>query len=141
MTESVCMSPKRIDVTETELAILDVLWDRDSATIRDITDQLYEQGTAGEYATVQKLLDRLANKGYVERHRGSFAHTFSTTVDRHQLIGQGLENLAEQLCEGSFTPLLMHLADATPLSKKDRDALVKMIEAAEKKSRRGGGKK
>ena len=130
------MAPKSVDVTETELAILDVLWDRGTTTIRDITDQLYEEGTAGEYATVQKLLDRLAKKGYVRRDRNSFAHVFSATVERNELIGQGLEKLATQLCDGSFTPLLMHLADATRLPKKERAALMKMIEDAEKKSKR-----
>lgn len=135
------MPPKTLDVTETELAILDVLWDRRTATIREITDQLYDRGTAGEYATVQKLLDRLSKKGYVRRDRGSFAHVFSATVERNELIGQGLENLAEKLCDGSFTPLLMHLAGATRLSKKDRAALLKMIENAEKPSKRSRGRK
>lgn len=133
------MSPKTVDVTETELAILDVLWDRGPTTIREITDLLYEQGTAGEYATVQKLLDRLAKKGYVRRDRTSFAHVFSATVDKQELIGQGLEKLAAKLCDGSFTPLLMHLADASKIPEKDRDALVKMIEEAERKTKKSGG--
>ena len=130
------MPPKNLDVTETELAILDILWERGATTIRDITDQLYEAGTAGEYATVQKLLDRLAKKGYVQRNRASFAHVFTATVERDVFIGQGLESLAEKLCDGSYTPLLMHLADATKLSKKNRAALLKMIEDVEKKSKR-----
>ena len=134
------MPNRNVDVTETELAILDVLWDQGATTIRGITDQLYEKGTAGEYATVQKLLDRLSKKGYVRKDRKSFAHEFSATVERHELIGQGLENLAEKLCNGSLTPLLMHLADATKLTKKDRDALVQMIEDAEKKTKRSRGK-
>ena len=133
------MSPKNVDVTETELAILDVLWGRGATTIRDITDQLYDEGTVGEYATVQKLLDRLGKKGYVRRDRDSFAHVFSATVERNELIGQGLEKLAAKLCDGSFTPLLMHLADATNLPKKERAALMKMIEDAEKKSKRSRG--
>ncbi len=134
------MPNRNVDVTETELAILDVLWEQGATTIRDITDQLYEQGTAGEYATVQKLLDRLSKKGYVRKDRKSFAHEFSATIERHELIGQGLENLADKLCNGSFTPLLMHLADATKLTKKDRAALQKMIEDAEKKTKRSRGK-
>ena len=134
------MPNRNADVTETGLAILDVLWEQGAATIREITDQLYEQGTTGEYATVQKLLDRLGSKGYVCRDRNSFAHKFSATVEREDLIGQGLENLAEKLCEGSFTPLLMHLADATRLSKKERAELLDMIEKAEKKQKRSRGK-
>ena len=141
LPEDIGMPPKNVDVTETELAILDVLWECGPTTIRDITDRLYERGTAGEYATVQKLLDRLTKKGHVRRDRKSFAHSFSATVERDQLIGQGLENLAEQLCDGSFTPLLMHLADATKLSKKDRVALQQMVEDAEKRVKKPGSKR
>lgn len=135
------MSSKNTDVTETELAILDVLWNRGATTIRVITDELYEEGTAGEYATVQKLLDRLSKKGYVRRDRQSFAHLFSATIERQELIGQGLASLAAKLCDGSFTPLLIHLADAAKLPDKDRMALQKMIEEAEKKPKRSRGRR
>src|SRR6266849_6265789 len=46
------------DVTDTELSILQALWDRQPATIRQLTDRLYPGGGAAHYATVQKLLDR-----------------------------------------------------------------------------------
>ena len=44
------------------------------------------------------------------------------------LIGWGLEDLAEKLCGGSLTPLLLHLAGATKLSPRDREMLRKLIE-------------
>ena len=83
------------------------------------------------YATVQKLLERLETKGCVTRDRSSFAHVFHPAIDRSDLISQGLENLAEQLCGGSLTPLLIHLAGATDLTEQDRKMLRKLIEDAE----------
>jgi predicted transcriptional regulator len=121
------MARSSLDVTETELAILEVLWSR-PATIRQITDALYPGGTPGQYATVQKLLDRLEAKGCVKRDKRSFAHTFSASVSRDSLIGHGLERLARQLCQGSLTPLLLHLTGRTRLSKADRQALRKLID-------------
>ena len=47
------------DVTEAELALLRVLWDRGPSTIRQLTEVVYGPGDASSYATVQKLLDRL----------------------------------------------------------------------------------
>ena len=43
------------DVTEAELAVLQVLWDRDAATIRQITDVLYPGGGASRYATLTQI--------------------------------------------------------------------------------------
>ena len=57
------------DVTEAELALLQSLWDAGPATIRQLVDRVYKQSGASVYATVQKLLDRLESKGFVERDR------------------------------------------------------------------------
>src|SRR5262249_10192887 len=51
------------DVTDAELAVLQVLWDRGPATIRELTPLLYPDVTDASYATVQKLLERLEAKG------------------------------------------------------------------------------
>ena len=111
------------DITESELAVLRILWDRETATIRQLTDVLYPQGEAAQYATVQKLLDRMETKGYVRRDRTMFVHVFRSVLDRDELIGRRLRSLAEMLCEGSLTPLLTHLARATDLTDEDRLAL------------------
>ena len=124
------MPRKPLDITETELAILDVLWTKGTATIRDITDELYTRRTTGEYATVQKLLERLEAKGCVKRDRSSFAHVFKANINRDKLIGEELENLAKKLCNGSLTPLLIHLAEASRLSPDDYKMLRRLIEEA-----------
>jgi BlaI family penicillinase repressor len=111
------------DITESELAVLRILWDRETATIRQLTDVLYPHGEAAQYATVQKLLDRMEAKGYVQRDRTMFVHVFRSVLDRDELIGRRLRSLAEMLCEGSLTPLLTHLARAHDLTDDDRLAL------------------
>jgi predicted transcriptional regulator len=124
------MARKAVPVPPYELAVLDVLWERGSATIREITEAIYRESSPGAHATVQKLLERLENKGYVHRDRDSFAHVFRPRIARSRLIGRGLEELAEKLCGGSLTPLLMHLAQTTRLSTRDREMLRKLIDKA-----------
>jgi BlaI family penicillinase repressor len=124
------MARKGLRVTEYELAVLDVLWKEGRATIRQVTEAIYTESSTATYATVQKLLERLEKKGYVARDRNSFAHVFRARIERTELIGHGLEDLAEKLCGGSLTPLLMHLAEATNLSERDRKALRKLIDEA-----------
>ena len=116
------------DITESELAVLRILWDRETSTIRQLTDVLYPQGEAAQYATVQKLLDRMEAKGYVRRDRTMFVHIFQSVLDRDELIGRRLRSLAEMLCEGSLTPLLTHLARAKDLTDEDRLALRAIVD-------------
>jgi predicted transcriptional regulator len=116
------------DVTDAELAVLEVLWKQGLATIRQITDQLYPEGGSSQYATVQKLLERLEGKGFIRRDRGAGAHMFAAAVNREQLIGRRLQATAEKLCGGSLTPLLMHLVRARKLSPRQRQELRQLID-------------
>src|SRR4051812_11715481 len=95
------------DVTEAELAVLEVIWSAPAAdppTIRDITDRLYPGKGSAHYATVQKLLDRLAGKGYVARDANAAgpAHRFRATVARDELVARRLRTVADRLCGGSL---------------------------------------
>jgi predicted transcriptional regulator len=122
------MTNKPRDVTDSELAVLDVLWERPDATIRDITEAIYPQYTASAHATVQKLLERLEGKQCVTRDRSAFAHRFRAGIERADLIGRQLEAVAEKLCDGSLTPLLLHLAGRTKLTPAERRQLRKLID-------------
>ena len=126
------------DITESELAVLRILWDRGMATIRQLTDVLHPGGGAAQYATIQKLLDRMEAKGYVRRDRSLFVHRFVPVLDRDQLIGRRLRSLAETLCDGSLTPLLTHLARAGDLTEEDRQALRAIIEESDPGESDGG---
>jgi predicted transcriptional regulator len=117
------MPPDWKDVTEAELAVLQALWEHGRATIRQLTDLLYPGGKASKYGTVQKLLERLEDKGYVKRDDRPWPHEFEATVGREVLIGRRLRGVAEQLCGGSMTPLLMHLLKAEQLSPEERQEL------------------
>lgn len=121
------------DITDAELAVLQVLWDQGPATIRQLTDVLYPEGEAAHYATVQKLLDRLEAKDCVSRERRAAIHVFAAAVDREELIGRRLRSVAEKLCGGSLTPLLTHLVRTSRLSAKDRQELRALVEELDRK--------
>jgi predicted transcriptional regulator len=122
-------------VTDTELAVLQVLWDQGPCTIRQLTDVLYPGGSDVHYATVQKLLERLENKEHVARDRSGHAHRFSALTDRDTLIGQRLRTVAEKLTGGMMAPLLTHLVRAETLSRSERDQLRSLIDELDKKNK------
>ena len=116
------------DVTDAELAVLQVLWTEGERTIRQITDVLYPKGGSSEYATVQKLLERLEGKECVNRRRTESVHVFTPAIDREELIGRRLADVADKLCDGSLTPLLTHLVKKHGTSAAQRAALKKLAD-------------
>jgi len=125
------MVRKPAPVTQTELAILEVLWNKQPRNVREIVDELYPQRTRALCATVKSLLARLEAKGYVACDKSSFAHKFSARLSRSQYVGRQLETLAESHFGGSVAPVLLALVESIKLSRKDRDAIVRIVESLE----------
>ncbi len=123
------------DVTDAELAVLQVLWDRGPATIRVLTDVLYPPGSDAHYATVQKLLERLEAKEHVRRDRSAHAHLFAATTDRDALVGWRLRAMAEKLCGGLMGSLLTHLVRAEELSAAERRELRALMDEFDRKQK------
>lgn len=116
------------DVTDAELAVLQVLWERGPASRRQLTDRLYPGGSPAYYTTVQKLLERLEGKGYVAQVESPGALTFQAVISRDELINRRLLEMAEKLCEGSITPLLMNLVRSNRLSAKELQEIRALID-------------
>jgi predicted transcriptional regulator len=123
------------DVTDTELAILQVLWDRGSATRRQITDALYPGGGESHYATVQNLLGRLERKGFARHDKGEGVLVFAATVDREELIRRRLQGLADKLCGGAIAPLVMNLVRSQPLSPAEVEQLSEFLRRQRRRSK------
>jgi len=127
------MARRPQDVTDAELDVLRGLWDDGPATIRTLADRLYPGGGTSEYATVQKLLERLEDKGHVAHRSEGRQNVFSARVQREDLVARRLRDTAEQLCDGSLTPLLTHLVSAGRLS---RDELLELRRLVDRLSRK-----
>lgn len=132
------MGRELIDVTDAELAVLQVLWERQPATIREITAAVYPETSDAKYATVQKLLDRLEEKGHVARDRREHAHQFTARTSRDALVGRRLRAMAEELTGGLMAPLLSHLVRAEALSAEERRELRELIDELDRRKRHPG---
>jgi BlaI family transcriptional regulator, penicillinase repressor len=127
------MAKRTRHVTEAELAVLGVLWDRGPASAREITGRLYPRGEPADVATVQKLLTRLEKKKFVARDRSERVHRFSASHSREAFAGEQLSGLAEKLSGGSLTPLLVHLVESHRLSRQDLDELRALLASQKRK--------
>jgi predicted transcriptional regulator len=121
------------NVTAAELAILEQLWEHDSAAVKDLSQWLYGASTASDIATVQKLLARLEAKGFVTRDRDQWPHQFQATIVRDELISQRLQATADELCDGTMSTLLTHLVRSKNFSARQRLRLRKLLDEMDAK--------
>ncbi len=108
------------DVTAAELAILEKLWERGSATAKSLAQWLYGSTAPSDIATVQKLLSRLEAKDCVARDREQWPHLFRATLEREELISRRLQATADELCDGTLSSLISHLIKSKKFSASQR---------------------
>ena len=115
-------------VTEAELLVLEYLWEHDGSIVREIAFGLYSDNTPAYHATVNSLLDQLEKKKFVKRDRSGFAHRFSASIERADLVKSQLQEIADSHFDGAFAPMLLSLVDKIKLGRRDRDAIRKIID-------------
>jgi len=131
------MSDRPADATDAELAVLRHLWDHGTRTRRQLTDALYPGGGPAHYTTVQKLLERLEAKGLVTAHPGDGVRRFTAAVKRDALIRTRLRDVANKLCDGSVTPLLMNLVGTGKVSDAELAELRSLVRKLSKSQKKG----
>jgi BlaI family penicillinase repressor len=114
-------------VTDAELGVLKLLWEKEPLTVREITEELYGSSSNSDIGTVHKFLQRLELKAIVSCDRSRHTHQFSSTVSRTEFAGEQLEKMAKKLTDGSVAPFIVHLMQAKRLSRKDLDELRKLL--------------
>ena len=130
-------------ISETEQAVLKVLWDLGRGTVREVLDALNGLGHSWAYTTVQTLLTRLMAKGYVAADRTGPAHVYRAAVSRGELLQQRLTDLADTYCEGTTSPLMLALVEGGELTPVEIARFREMLDKLEAESARGrkkGGK-
>ena len=100
---------RRLPVSDAELEVLKELWAAGPATVRDVAGALRRRRRRLAYNTVLTLLSRLREKGYVTADRRDTAHLFRAVVTREELLGSSLTALADRICDGTASPLVLAL--------------------------------
>jgi predicted transcriptional regulator len=128
---------RRPAISETELEVLRALWETGPSTVREVDAILRRQRRRWAYTTVLTLLHRLRTKGYVASDKSDLAHVFRATITREELIRQRLVDLADQLCDGTASPLVHALVGDREFSIDEIESLRKLLDEAEGRHRKG----
>jgi BlaI family transcriptional regulator, penicillinase repressor len=113
-----------------ELAVMKLLWQNRSLTARQIMEELYPDDDRSQHGTVQRLLQRLEDKGFVKRERtpAAAAQQFSAAITRDAYLGAELESLADQLTGGSLAPVISMLIEEKKLTPAEIRRLRRIVE-------------
>lgn len=122
--------------TDSERAILEVLWKKHEASVREVADELSKKKPVA-YTTVLTMFGILAKKGLVAHRNEGRAFIYRATLSRGEARRQALEHLLKQFFNGSPNVLAQHLVEEHDLDPAELKALHAQVEAA---PRRGGRK-
>jgi predicted transcriptional regulator len=86
---------------------------------------------------VLTLLHRLQVKGYVASDKSELAHVFRATVSRNELIKQRLGILADELCDGTRSPLVHALVAGSRFSAEEVEQFRKLIDELAERQTKG----
>jgi predicted transcriptional regulator len=123
------------NVTDAELAVLQLLWERGPSAVRLLAEALYPGGGPSEYATVHRLLERLEAKGYVARDRAGGVYQFRAALGRDEVLGLQMEALLDKMGGGSLQPLLTGLVRKRRLSAEELRELLELVQRLDAKNR------
>ncbi len=110
--------PKKYQPTESELEILQVLWDKGAATVRDVHDVI-EQGKDTGYTTTLKTMQIMTEKGVLTRDTSSRKHVYYPVVSREECQQQFIDKMVDGLFAGSAGRLVMGALDHKKLSNDE----------------------
>jgi len=109
-----------------ETEILRLVWQVNEATVQQICDRL-PPGRDISYNTVQTLLCRLEQKGYLNRRLVGKAHVFFPVVKREEVIKKTMREFLDRLLGGDPRPLVQFLVEDGRINEEDIKELRKLI--------------
>jgi predicted transcriptional regulator len=112
--------------TEVELELLNVLWEKGSATVRELYEVISQRRELG-YTSVLKTMQIMTEKGLVERTENGKAHLYHAAASQQETQNQLLRDLSERLFAGSAAQLAMHALAMEPTSSEELEEIRRMI--------------
>lgn len=118
--------PEIHQLTELQIGLLRVLWDRSEATVAEICDAL-RPARALAPTTVATLLSRLERRGIVRHRTVSRQFIYAAAVSENEVRQSMVSELTEQLFDGDVAELVSHLLSAREITSGDLEKVKELI--------------
>ena len=112
-------------LTEQELEIMKVVWERQTATVRDVYESLRERRKVA-YTTVMTMMKILEQKKYLKKSQADRAYVYRPAQPQRQVIGAMVREFVNRVFNGSAEPLLVHLVEEHDLSREEWEEIARL---------------
>ena len=118
-----------------QLAIMRILWKKESATVADVRDELAGEGRELAYTTVATMLAKMERKGQVGHQAGAKAFVYHPLLRQENVSRSMVTDLADRLFGGDVPLMVSHLLDGCELSPDELVRLKALIRKKEQEDR------
>src|SRR5690349_5295899 len=126
---------KQIKPTDSELEILNILWQKGPATVREVHEELEKKKEAG-YTTTLKLMQIMVDKNLLQRDVSSKTHVYEVAISRKQTQGQLVKRMVDNVFNGSAAQLVMQALGNHQTNAEELEQIKAYLEEMEKKNKK-----
>ncbi len=125
------MKTKKPVLTDQELEIMKIVWQRGNATVRDVYEELLKTRKVA-YTTVMTMMGILEQKGRLTKSSRDRAYVYSPSEPQEEVVGNMVQEFVKRVFDGSAKPLLVHLAENKKINQKELDEISQLLKKRRK---------
>jgi len=130
MREQTLKGKKNV-LTDQELEIMKIVWQRGAATVRDVYEELLKNRKIA-YTTVMTMMGILEQKGRLSKTQRDRAYVYTPTEPQGEVVGSMVHDFLKRVFDGSAKPLLVHLLESKDISQKELDEITRLAKKRRK---------
>ncbi len=121
---------KSTTLTEAELRLMDVLWQKGQATVQEVLTGLPDRPPLA-YNSVLTIIRILEQKGYVRHVKQGRAHVYEPVVERQEATRSEIRRLVKRFFQDSHELLVLNIIEDETLDAEELKRLREMLESGE----------
>lgn len=121
---------KKINISESEWYIMNVLWDNDGVELKEITNKLVDK-TNWKSPTIRTMLLRLINKELVKADTSTGVYKYYAIIDKENCVKEEARSFLDRIYKGSISQFISSFAKSGEISKKEKIEILEIISSME----------
>jgi len=127
------MRPKQPVLTEHELEIMKVIWERGSgATVRDVYEELLKTRKIA-YTTVMTVMGVLEQKGRLKKTVSGRAYVYLPSQPQSEVVTGMVRDFVSRVFNGMSKPLLVSMLEDGKITEEELDEVKKLLKEKRRK--------
>ena len=126
------MRPRKTELTDHELRIMQVVWDRGNVTVRDVYEELLKHRKIA-YTTVMTVMGVLEQKGRLKKSATGRAYVYTPAQPQSEVVSGMVRDFIGRVFNGMAKPLLVSMLEDGKISEDELDELKKLLKEKRRK--------